>query len=210
MADPAQLEKRIAELEREVRVLRGRRAAGIRHRSAAAIGDLPLLSIAIGPDLAEGEIRGHARGVIAIGDFATGVIAVGGLARGAVAVGGLAIHPEAPDNLAYDWAYGDEAEVDGIFKRAAHVTRLELVDNRVMANPMEPRGCFAEWTGGRLHLGYSGHAKALEASEERLHAENPKLATEMSDAALAVKAAEVEAGYVLGIAVGLRLAGGAR
>ena len=90
MADPAQLEKRIAELEREVSALRGRRVAGIRHRSAAAIGDLPLLSIAIGPDLAEGEIRGHARGVIAIGDFATGVIAVGGLARGAVAVGGLA------------------------------------------------------------------------------------------------------------------------
>jgi hypothetical protein len=90
MADPAQLEKRIAELEREVRALRGRRATGIRHRSAAAIGDLPLLSIAIGPDLAQGQMRGHARGVIAIGDIATGVVALGGLARGVVAFGGLA------------------------------------------------------------------------------------------------------------------------
>jgi hypothetical protein len=89
MPDPAQLEKRIAELEREVAVLRGRRG-GVRYRSAAAIGDIPLLSVAIGPDLARGEIRGHARGVIAIGDFATGLVALGGLARGAIAVGGLA------------------------------------------------------------------------------------------------------------------------
>ena len=45
------------------------------------------------------------------------------------------IHPEAPDNLAYDWAFGDEAEVAAAFERAAHTTRLELIDNRVMAMP---------------------------------------------------------------------------
>jgi hypothetical protein len=88
MADPAQLEKRIAELEREVAVLRGRRG-GVRYRSTAALGEIPLLSVAIGPDLSKGEIRGHARGVIAIGDFATGLVALGGLARGGIAVGGL-------------------------------------------------------------------------------------------------------------------------
>jgi carbon-monoxide dehydrogenase large subunit len=72
------------------------------------------------------------------------------------AVGGPAIHPEAPENRAYDWAHGDEAAVAAAFERAAHTTRLELIDNRVMAMPMEPRGCFAEWDGTRLHVGFSG------------------------------------------------------
>ncbi|HVL19453.1 MAG TPA: xanthine dehydrogenase family protein molybdopterin-binding subunit, partial [Amaricoccus sp.] len=74
----------------------------------------------------------------------------------ATAVGGPTIHPEAPENLAFDWAHGDEAAADRAFADAAHTTRLELVDNRAKAMPMEPRGCFAEWDGARLHVGFSG------------------------------------------------------
>ncbi len=72
------------------------------------------------------------------------------------AVGGPTIHPEAPGNLAYDWAHGDAAAVARAFAEAAHATRLELVDNRVMGMSLEPRGCFAEWDGDRLHVAYSG------------------------------------------------------
>ena len=72
------------------------------------------------------------------------------------AVGGPQIHAEAPDNRAYDWAFGDEAEVAAAFDVAAHRTRLELVDNRVMGMSLEPRGAFAEWDGARLHVGFSG------------------------------------------------------
>ena len=72
------------------------------------------------------------------------------------AVGGPQIHPEAPRNLAYDWAFGDEAATDAAFRAAAHTTRLELIDNRVIANSMEPRGAFAEWDGSRLHVAFSG------------------------------------------------------
>jgi carbon-monoxide dehydrogenase large subunit len=72
------------------------------------------------------------------------------------AVGGEAIHPGAPENLAYDWAFGDEAAVAAAFAAAARTTRLELVDNRAMATPMEPRGCTAEWDGARLHVAFSG------------------------------------------------------
>ncbi|PYT24302.1 MAG: hypothetical protein DMG58_26180 [Acidobacteria bacterium] len=64
---------------------------GIRKTSSLRIGNLPLLSIAMGPDPAKGEIRGHAKGVIAIGDMATGWVALGGLARGGVALGGLSV-----------------------------------------------------------------------------------------------------------------------
>jgi aerobic carbon-monoxide dehydrogenase large subunit len=74
----------------------------------------------------------------------------------ATAVGGPTIHAEAPDNLAYHWAFGDEHAVARVFAEAAHTTRLELVDNRVMAMPMEERGCTAEWDGTRLHVRFSG------------------------------------------------------
>ena len=52
---------------------------------------LPLWAIAIGPDWERGEMRGHARGIFALGDIATGWFAFGGLARGFFAFGGLAI-----------------------------------------------------------------------------------------------------------------------
>ena len=61
---------------------------GIRIRSSATLWGLPLLAIALGPDFEKNEIRGHARGILAIGDIATGVLAFGGLARGVIAIGG--------------------------------------------------------------------------------------------------------------------------
>jgi hypothetical protein len=62
----------------------------IRRQSTATLFGLPLWSIAMGPDAERGETRGHARGVLAVGDLATGLLAVGGWARGILAVGGLA------------------------------------------------------------------------------------------------------------------------
>lgn len=91
MADPRDLERRVAELEAQVAGLRVPRWKGVRYRSAIGLGDIPLLAVATGPDPERGELRGHARGIVAIGDMATGVIAVGGLARGFVALGGLAL-----------------------------------------------------------------------------------------------------------------------
>ena len=93
MDDP-ELRQRVEQLEQEVARLRGGGVAsfrGVRYRSSAAIGDLPLLAVSIGPDAERGEMRGRARGVFAIGDIATGVVALGGLARGLVAIGGLAV-----------------------------------------------------------------------------------------------------------------------
>jgi len=85
------LERRVRELEAELARLRAGGGRRVRYRSAAEFGGLPLVCIATGPDLAKGELRGHARGILAIGDIATGVVALGGLARGLVAFGGLAV-----------------------------------------------------------------------------------------------------------------------
>jgi hypothetical protein len=63
----------------------------VRRQSERKVFGLPLWAIALGPDLARGELRGHARGIIAIGDIATGWLAFGGLARGFLAIGGLAV-----------------------------------------------------------------------------------------------------------------------
>lgn len=87
------LEKRVGDLERQFAVVTGGGripVRGIRKRASWGIGDFPIYDIALGPDFSRGEIRGHARGIVAIGDLATGVIALGGLSRGVVAIGGLA------------------------------------------------------------------------------------------------------------------------
>ncbi|GAA3998093.1 xanthine dehydrogenase family protein molybdopterin-binding subunit [Comamonas faecalis] len=52
---------------------------------------------------------------------------------------GPALHDEAPDNHCYLWTLGDKAAVDAAFAGAAHVTQLDLVNNRLIPNAMEPR-----------------------------------------------------------------------
>ncbi len=55
------------------------------------------------------------------------------------------VHDDVPDNVLFDWAFGDEAATDAAFASATHVTRVDLVNNRVVANAMEPRGGLAEY-----------------------------------------------------------------
>jgi hypothetical protein len=90
MQSREELEQRVEQLEQQVANLRsGRR--GVRIQSGFSFAGLPLYAVATGPDPERGEIRGHAKGVIALGDMATGILAVGGLARGVFAFGGLAL-----------------------------------------------------------------------------------------------------------------------
>ncbi|MDP4678175.1 MAG: xanthine dehydrogenase family protein molybdopterin-binding subunit [Burkholderiaceae bacterium] len=59
--------------------------------------------------------------------------------RDAQASGAPLVHDEAPENHCYKWAIGDKAKVDEVFQTAAHVTKLDLVNNRLIPNAMEPR-----------------------------------------------------------------------
>ena len=70
--------------------------------------------------------------------------------------GGDAIHPEAPENLAFDYGRGDKQAVDDALAAAAHVVRVQIPDNRIIANSLEPRGCYAEMEGKRLHVCVNG------------------------------------------------------
>ncbi|WP_300072172.1 xanthine dehydrogenase family protein molybdopterin-binding subunit [uncultured Ruegeria sp.] len=73
-----------------------------------------------------------------------------------LAAGGEPLHPEAPDNRAFDWGMGDEAATEAAFQSAAHTVALNVLDNRVIINSIEPRGCQANWADGRLHFAYGG------------------------------------------------------
>jgi len=61
--------------------------------------------------------------------------------------GGTLVHDDAPNNLCYDWEFVAENKeaVDKAIAGAHHVTTLELVNNRLVANPMEPRCAIGEY-----------------------------------------------------------------
>ncbi|MBV8474442.1 MAG: xanthine dehydrogenase family protein molybdopterin-binding subunit, partial [Hyphomicrobiales bacterium] len=58
------------------------------------------------------------------------------------------IHEFAPNNTVYNWHVGDKAATDAAFAAAAHVTKFDLVNNRVIPNAMEPRAALAEYDSG--------------------------------------------------------------
>ncbi|WP_419896078.1 xanthine dehydrogenase family protein molybdopterin-binding subunit [Roseomonas sp. USHLN139] len=66
----------------------------------------------------------------------------------------------APNNLCFDWETGDKAATDALFAQAAHVTKLEVVNNRVVVASMEGRAALAEYDAGAekftLHAGTQG------------------------------------------------------
>ncbi|MEO0694386.1 MAG: molybdopterin cofactor-binding domain-containing protein, partial [Pseudomonadota bacterium] len=61
----------------------------------------------------------------------------------ALASGAPEIHDNAPGNMIYDWEIGEEAATDTAIAGAAHVTELEVTNNRLSPNPMEPRSAVA-------------------------------------------------------------------
>jgi carbon-monoxide dehydrogenase large subunit len=63
-----------------------------------------------------------------------------------------AIHESAPKNTIYQWHLGDGKAVDAALKSAKHVTRLNIVNNRLVPNAMEPRVAIAEYESGTGNL----------------------------------------------------------
>src|ERR1700730_1573222 len=54
----------------------------------------------------------------------------------------------APGNLCFDWEVGDRSAVERALAGARHRISLELVNNRVVVNSMEPRGAIGEYDPG--------------------------------------------------------------
>ena len=63
----------------------------------------------------------------------------------ASASGAATIHADAPGNVAFKWALGDAAATDAAFKNAAVTVKKRIVNQRLVANAMEPRACVARF-----------------------------------------------------------------
>ncbi len=105
-------------------------------------------------------------------------------ARAALAPGAPQIWDHAPGNLCLDWEIGLRQETEAAFEGAAHVTRIEVVNNRLVSNAMETRGALGEYDAGaelyRLQVCSQGvfslrdaFAGVLQVPPERLHVITP-------------------------------------
>ncbi|MDQ7069392.1 MAG: xanthine dehydrogenase family protein molybdopterin-binding subunit [Rhodobacterales bacterium] len=76
------------------------------------------------------------------------------------------IHENAPGNLIYDWELGDEALADAGLASATHITTLDLTNNRLSPNPMEPRVAIATYDDAEEH--YTLHTTSQNPHVARL------------------------------------------
>jgi carbon-monoxide dehydrogenase large subunit len=78
----------------------------------------------------------------------------------AVKPGAPQLYDDVPGNVALDYLYGDPAKVAEAFAQAAHVTKLHLVNSRLVVNAMEPRSAIAAFdtASGRytMNIGCQG------------------------------------------------------
>jgi aerobic carbon-monoxide dehydrogenase large subunit len=58
----------------------------------------------------------------------------------------VSVHDDVPGNVCYDWGHGTKDAVEAAFKSAHKVSKLELVNNRLIPNAMEPRAANAMYT----------------------------------------------------------------
>lgn len=59
------------------------------------------------------------------------------------------LHDVAPRNTVFEWAIGDKAATEAAFGAAHHVTKIDLVNNRLVPNAMEPRAAIGEYDPGQ-------------------------------------------------------------
>ena len=122
---------------------RGGAAIKVPHRSVLAlgkvrsVGETVALVVAASPQAAQ-----DAADLIEIEYRDLPAVMVGSRALEA---GAPLLYDDIPQNLAFDYEYGDEKAAAEAFARAAHITRLALDSTRVAGNPMEPKACVAAY-----------------------------------------------------------------
>jgi carbon-monoxide dehydrogenase large subunit len=100
------------------------------------------------------------------------------------AAGGAQLWDELPGNLSFDWVDGDEKSCVAAFAAAAKIVSIDVVQNRVMPSPMEPRGGIAAYdaASGRyvLYTGTQGSSSVrdrlagiLDVAAERVRVITP-------------------------------------
>src|SRR5689334_2227684 len=87
-------------------------------------------------------------------------------ARKSIAKGAPQLHEAAPGNTCYVWAIGDKGAVDAAFAKAAHVTKLDFINNRLVPNAIEPRAANGSYS--RADDSYTLYVASQNPHVERL------------------------------------------
>jgi len=80
----------------------------------------------------------------------------------ATAPGAPLVWEAAPGNVGQEWHRGDREATDEAFATAAHVTRLSLVNNRLVATPMEPRASLAVWDAAEERFTFVASSQGVQ------------------------------------------------
>ncbi|MCB1466502.1 MAG: xanthine dehydrogenase family protein molybdopterin-binding subunit, partial [Rhizobiaceae bacterium] len=62
------------------------------------------------------------------------------------------LHPEADGNLIFDWEIGDSKATDEALAKAAHITKMHIINNRLVPNAMEPRATLGHYDKAEDHF----------------------------------------------------------
>jgi aerobic carbon-monoxide dehydrogenase large subunit len=101
------------------------------HGKVRHVGDPVVMVIATSKEAA--------RAAAGLVDVSYDALPATGLLADAARPGAPQVWDEAPNNTCYDWHIGDPATTDAAFKQAAHVVELDLTNNRLAPNAIEPR-----------------------------------------------------------------------
>jgi carbon-monoxide dehydrogenase large subunit len=74
----------------------------------------------------------------------------------ALADGPPAVHEDTPDNVAFEYEYGDADALDEVVEAAAHTVSVEIGNQRIVQNPIEPRAAVAKFDPGTEELTFKG------------------------------------------------------
>lgn len=66
--------------------------------------------------------------------------------------GAPVVHDEAPNNICFTWELGDKAAADEALSKAHHVTKLDFINQRLIANAIEPRCAIGDYDVGKDEL----------------------------------------------------------
>jgi carbon-monoxide dehydrogenase large subunit len=116
----------------------------IAHGKANHVGDAVAVVIAE----TQGQAKDAAEKVVVDYEVLTAVVDP----AKAQAAGAPQIHEVAPNNTIYQWHLGDQKATEAAFASANHVTKLDIINNRLVPNAMEPRAAIAEYDAGNDSL----------------------------------------------------------
>jgi aerobic carbon-monoxide dehydrogenase large subunit len=107
------------------------------------------------------------------------------------------VHDHIPNNIVFDWAMGDQAATHEAFKKADRVVKLQIVNQRLIVNSMEPRGAICEYDP-------ADDRSTLWVSSQGVHMIRPVVADmilKIGSAKLRVRTGDVGGGFGMKIFV---------